>query len=305
MDRALSGALSRLGIDPVVEIEPEDTTYTVYVLQSVVVKLFPRSDRRAFVRELDGLSRGAELRLPVPRVVAQGSLKRGVRFLVTTRLRGMPLRSFAEITHRDAMDMAVFAARSLRALHDSRRVAEPLEKDMRVSKWCRLMRRRLPLLPLTGWLTRRMHRESARQELRHDSGFWPVNWMALFAWGDEPVYLHGDLNNENVLLDHRKDGSRFSMIDFGDSLFGHRLYDFVAVHLSLFACDKRLLALFLQVYGGEGLPPTAALFAHACFVYCLLSESPAFRTAVHFIPRLSECASLSEMATIVFDVSVP
>jgi aminoglycoside phosphotransferase (APT) family kinase protein len=305
MQKGLRRALARLGIDGTTVTRLDDTTVTVYVLGAVVVKVFPADALDAFVRELDGLARGAEAGLPVPRVLAQGRLKSDTRFLVSSRLPGRPLLSLPSIEHQTALDMAVFLGRAMRALHDSRRVVLPSESDRHAAEWCRLMGRRLAGLSSQQWLCRRMHCASARAELQSDSGFWPNNWMSLYAWGDRPVYLHGDLNNENILIDERYANSAFGVLDFSDSLFGHRLYDFVAIHMSVFACDKRLLALFLQVYGVQGLPATASAFAYACFVYCLLCDSPAFRAAAEVVPQLRDCASLSQMATLLFDVSQP
>ncbi len=305
MQKGLRRALARLGIATAAVTLLDDTTYIVYLLRDVVVKLFPAGAHDAFLRELDGLARGREVGLPVPRVLAQGRLKRDTHFLVTSRLPGCALRTLPSLEHRTALDMAVFLGLALRALHDSPRAVPPCESDRHAAQWCRLMARRLAALPSQRWLCRRMRCASARAELQSDSGFWPTNWMALFAWGDRPVYLHGDVNNENILIDDRPAKAAFGVLDFSDSLFGHRLYDFVAIHLSVFTCDKRLLALFLQVYGMRGLPPTSDAFAYACFVYCLLCDSPAFRTAVEFVPQLGDCATLSQMATLLFDVSAP
>ena len=307
MQKGLCRALTRLGIATEGAVLLEDTTFTVLLLRDVVVKLFPSDAGDAFCRELDGLARGAETGLPVPRVLAQGMLKRGTRYLVASRLAGRPLHSMAVLEHQMALDMAVFLGKAVRALHDSRRTVLPCESDLHAAQWCRLMATRLDALPSQRWLRRRMHCSSARAQLRSDSGFWPVNWMSLFAWSDRPVYLHGDINNENILIRSCSSNTKtaFGLLDFSDSLFGHRLYDFVAVHVSIFTCDKRLLSLFLQAYGMHALPPSAAAFAYACFVYCLLCDSPAFRTAVHFVPQLADCATLSDMAALLFDVSVP
>ena len=128
--------------------------------------------------------------------------------------------------------------------------------------------------------------------------------MALFHRGDRPCYLHGDLNNDNVLLRRGCWASPFSLLDFSDSLFGHRMYDFVAIHLSVFMCDKNLLNVFLHNYGFDRLPESSSVFAYICFVYTMLSDSPAFKSAVNCVPHLRKCKSLHEMATILFDVAV-
>ena len=80
-----------------------------------------------------------------------------------------------------------------------------------------------------------------------------------------PVYLHGDLSDEQVLgvmvdsndhvlnIDPRAtwpEGVTWkpvSLIDFGDMLVGDTAYELVAIHLALFRCDKQLLAEFVKV----------------------------------------------------------
>lgn len=80
-----------------------------------------------------------------------------------------------------------------------------------------------------------------------------------------PVYLHGDLSDEQVLgvlvdsnehvinVDPRgvwPEGVKWkpvSLIDFGDTLVGDTAYELVAIHLALFRCDKELLAEFVKV----------------------------------------------------------
>ena len=129
-----------------------------------------------------------------------------------------------------------------------------------------------------------------------------MNWTSLFRWGDWPRYLHGDLNNENVLYDKRN--GRFGLLDFGDSFYGHCVYDFVAVHLSVFACSKQLLSICLHNYGLDLLPESPKSFAYACMVYMLLSDSPAFKTASFCRPQVKDCDTLEEMAEILFDLTI-
>ncbi len=87
------------------------------------------------------------------------------------------------------------------------------------------------------------------------------------ARDQSPVYLHGDLSDEQVLgvlvdsnehvinIDPRgawPEGVKWkpvSLIDFGDTLVGDTAYELVAIHLALFRCDKQLLAEFVKVNG--------------------------------------------------------
>lgn len=133
----------------------------------------------------------------------------------------------------------------------------------------------------------------------------PENPLTLIAWGDAPAFLHGDLNDENVLLKPTAWGAWVAsgIIDFGDCVTGgHRLYDFIAVHLSVFGCDKDLLVVFLHAYGWKGLPD-AKSFAFVCMALALLSDSPALRTAAGYLPQLKECATLQDAAALIFDVT--
>ncbi len=273
------------------------TTFPVFLLgESLVVKLF--DDDRAWQSEQDGLRQcGANAATAdlVPRLLASGNFSRKRwKFVVVSMLKGRCVRVVKTLPGRSAIEMAATLGCALRAIHGSGHSSE----EDRFGEWCRLMNERRARVSSQPWLRKRIKKESALLQLEPDSSFWPTNWTSLFRWGDRPCFLHGDLNNENVLYD--KTSGKFGLLDFGDSFFGHRLYDFVAVHLSVFACEKALLSICLHNYGVDMLPDSPKTFAYACMVYTLLSDSPAFKTASFCRPKIKQCETLEEMAEILF-----
>ena len=277
---------------------------TVFVLDDIVLKLFHSSAESQYLAELSGLERCCVdpanlLGRSTPRVVATG--RRGRFFyVICSRLPGKGLLQRRQLRLTNMVSLAVYLGHALRELHNSRQAGDELD----AVKWGRELRgRQFNVAKLRH--VRKILRPSARRELKSDSAFWPTNLLALLG-NDSLCYLHGDLNNENVLALKTKSGEmQFGIIDFADSCCGHRLFDFVPIHLSVFCCDKALFVTFLHAYGFDHLPSDPSELARLLMIYCMLSASPALKTAVSYIPEIRNCDSMSQVTDLLFNVSKP
>ena len=142
-------------------------------------------------------------------------------------------------------------------------------------------------------------------------------------------FLHADLCDENVLLleksEYVKDNSiqkitfainQFNsinffptaIIDFGDSRIGDPIYDFVAIHLSVFRCDKYLFRIFLYYYNKTifdlNIPfnlPSVEEFSYIAMCYTLLNESPALKSAISYKEEVANAKDFKDMEKILWD----
>lgn len=128
-----------------------------------------------------------------------------------------------------------------------------------------------------------------------------------------PSYLHGDLNEDHLLILPENDSETelinkrwkpLSVIDFGDSMLGDRHYDFVAIYVSTFRCNKSLMRVFLESYNNGNSsthspvilwPQHPEKFAYICMCYTLLHKQDALRTVFHHVPSLKNDMSLKEI----------
>ncbi len=119
-----------------------------------------------------------------------------------------------------------------------------------------------------------------------------------------PHLLHCDLNEDHVLGDFV--GERWQLtgiIDFGDAMVGDRIYEFVALHIGLMHCDKRLLRVFLDSYGfDQGLRERFTLRAMS---YTLLHEFAVLRQVFAEFPTTQTIKSLEELAVVLWDPEQP
>ena len=95
--------------------------------------------------------------------------------------------------------------------------------------------------------------------------------------------------------------SRFMAHDEeNDARVGDRAYELVALHIGLFDCDKRRLALFLDRYGFDsGLRER---FVFRCMSMTLLHEFDVLSEVFGRFPAAAQAASLDELATLLWDL---
>jgi Ser/Thr protein kinase RdoA (MazF antagonist) len=125
-----------------------------------------------------------------------------------------------------------------------------------------------------------------------------------------PSLVHGDLNDDNVLgqLSVDRDLSTWhptSIIDFADAQLGDRLYDLVALHISVLRCDLGRLADFLRRYeamrGADAPAFDKAQFAYRMMCVTLLHPVDAMETVMWFVgSKVRAAKTLHEVATLLW-----
>ena len=116
---------------------------------------------------------------------------------------------------------------------------------------------------------------------------------AAFLQAGAAGFIHADLTQDHFL--GRIQAGRWetlAVIDFGDAMAGNLIYELVALHLDLFACDRRLLGAFLQAYN---LPPDPD-FVRKAMVTSLLHQFDVYSSLFVWKPELRQACSLDEMA---------
>jgi hygromycin-B 7''-O-kinase len=123
---------------------------------------------------------------------------------------------------------------------------------------------------------------------------------AAFLRADSDCFIHADLTQDHI-LGRYMDGHfiMLAIIDFGDAMQGNIYYELAALHLDLFACDKRLLTVFLQAYG---LPPGRD-FVRMAMVTSLLHQFDVYAPLFAWKPELMAASSLDELAEWIWNVN--
>jgi hypothetical protein len=99
------------------------------------------------------------------------------------------------------------------------------------------------------------------------------------------------------------------LVDFADALVGDRCYELIAIHISLFRCDKSLLETFVKAYAQNvGLPVEAVwgppqTFGYRLMCYTLLHTQDALRMVWEFRPDLRSCTTLTELQNKLWEIN--
>ncbi len=300
---------SRHGLGPCNEVRSGlPGTFPVFIVDGRrVVKLFGElfdgGARYRIERELYGLL-ASDREIPAPALVASGTLfDAGAGwpwpYIVAEAIPGESLSAVeARLSFQDKVAACRFLAPAVRRIHAL--TPEPPSH-----------------LPLTWDTFERFlaGRRAGCVENHRTWGFLPERLVAqlddyipplsdLVDRTVPPRVLHCDLNADHLLGYFEGDHWRPSgIIDFGDAMAGDRLYEFVALHLGLFRCDKHLLRTFLADYGfDEALRRD---FARRAMGMTLLHE---FDVLSAVSPAFSDAArvdSLAELAALLWDLERP
>jgi aminoglycoside phosphotransferase (APT) family kinase protein len=136
-----------------------------------------------------------------------------------------------------------------------------------------------------------------------------VDWYKDHHNLERPRLLHNDLNEEHLFLLDKKP---YAVIDFGDCRLGDPQYDWVAVFISAFRCNKRLLIKALyeyyQIDSFEILAEKVGgwkRFTYTMMSYSLLHEQDAMRSAYNRRPELREIKDMYILADQLWNLSIP
>ncbi|MGB3972359.1 MAG: aminoglycoside phosphotransferase family protein [Limnochordia bacterium] len=208
-------------------------THAVFKVGSCVVKILAPEEsgwntRSDYVTELFGLERANKLGIPVPKLLACGSVEDQYRFfyLVTEYVPGS---SLSRIGDRLSDFEKREYGRQLREITE--RMHTPCERFNEVDIIAR------------GLASERWHRFSASfQQERHE--------CLMQYQVTAPVYVHGDLTGDNVILS--PSGTLF-IIDFADAVLAPAEYELPSLMFELFKFDKAYFEGYFGEYGPSEL----------------------------------------------------
>jgi hygromycin-B 7''-O-kinase len=208
-----------------------------------VVKIYAPL-RNGYARERAALDFAAgKLGVKTPAILHAGELE-GWSYLVMTQLAGVPMReAWPSVGPRERIAIVRRLAAALKSLHahPAPRPPSPLDRDWhgfieRQARACVERQRACGANP--AWLDRLPSYVGER--------------LGLLPAEFEPVLLHGDVHPLNVLLAQERGRWEVSgLFDFGDSLCGHREYEFVAPGVLMLQGSRDMQREFLLAYGYE------------------------------------------------------
>lgn len=184
--------------------------------------------------------------LPVPRLVAAGTLDGGWRYLVLTVVRGRSLRAVAPTAA-----VARWLGATLADVH-----AVPVPPGLAVLRpgWDGYL----------AWIAdaraaavdRHRAYGTLAPHLLEELGEWLPEPAALCDRSGPAALLHGDLHADHVIVDG--DGRGAAVLDFSDAIVGDPRYELGPL-LDAFGCDRALLAAYLDGAGHPRPDPASTL----------------------------------------------
>jgi hygromycin-B 7''-O-kinase len=273
----------REGIQPQGRLRHLATAHrpTVIVPPDHVIKLYApwRNGMLALEREVSALrlmTRDADL--PVPRILAHGAIDDDWQYVVLSRLRGRALSDVREELAPDELARTVaWLGRFVRRLHGI-----PLSPDEREAGWSRFREEITWRHAKAAGIMTHRHGLPARLVAQVDEWLPPLD--TFLGTAEDVVLTHGDLIDAHVLgtvtEGHFAPGG---VLDFGEALLGHPLYDLGPAWWCILRGERDLLATFLSAAGlpGTDTPDFARLalawsIMHPCWD---LPELPAAEAA--------------------------
>jgi len=213
----------------------------VYACQGRILKLFAPLWPEEFPRERLGLEACAHLSVPVPRLEAVGQLENW-DYLIMQQLPGVSLGElWPQLKLPEQLKLLQQAGQIMRELHS----LPPPPSPWTSQPWPEFVQTRLQAFA-------QQQRELGLSEA----------WIAqLLEWLQqhasalplaESVLLHSDLTGDHFLVEQRQgDWQITGLIDFGDLMGGHWLYEFAAPLVFYTRGQPLLRHALLRAYGLE------------------------------------------------------
>lgn len=177
--------------------------------------------------EIAGLRHAARVGVPVPALLAEGSVqdRYAFKYLIQRYLSGEP---FATAGKRHSRADKVAFGQALRAL--TARLQVPMDG-----------------LPPRDLIAQALDNPRWRD--------WPASFLreqeaALRGLPpQDPVFVHGDINEDNLLIS----GDELTLIDFGDCCLAPAIYEEVVIAIELFRLDRDYLRGYFGDFDSEAL----------------------------------------------------
>ena len=232
----------RHGLDATqLEFAPPGTHVVFQVRPDRYIKLFAPPWRKDFVPEWLVLRRLSEqLDLPVPRLVAEGTVE-DWPYVIVTAVEGVPLcKVWHSMDLSDREHIAASCGGLMAALH-----AVPTKGLEAIAvDWPTFVESQIQ------GCTEHLIRSGLDEGWMRAVLEFLDNLPPLFEPGFRPVLLSADVTDEHILVSQR--GGRWELagfLDFGDAMLGHPHYEFVAPGCCVTRGSPRLQRAMLLAYG--------------------------------------------------------
>lgn len=214
-------------------------TAIVYACAGRILKLFAPIWPEEYQRERLGLEACASLTVTVPRLEAAGQIEKW-DYLIMEQLPGVSLGEiWPQLTQAEQIPLMQQAGQIMQAMH-----AVPLPQ----SPWT--------TLPWAEFVQTRLQAFAQQQRERGLSEAWIaqfLSWLQVHCQTlpvAEPVLLHSDLTHDHFLVEQHQGSWKITgLIDFGDLMSGHRLYEFAAPLICYTRGQPVLRQHLLSAYG--------------------------------------------------------
>ncbi len=227
---------------------------------------------------------------PVAKSIISGDLENQPRwhYIVLEYVTGVSIGEvYEDIPIKGRLELATWMGEWLSKMHRIR-----IKRDSLIP--------RLSLDRMNGWFRERWPDTKAKWP-EHLAGqireYLDKNITMIQADADH--FIHADLTCDHLLgqiVDLRWNTN--GLIDFGDAKIGNIFYELAALHLELFACDKRLLGAFLNAYGLNWEPA----FTTKLMTTALMHQFDVFEPLFALKPELSRTRSINDMADFLWNI---
>jgi hygromycin-B 7''-O-kinase len=227
---------------------------------------------------------------PVAKAIVSGDLMGQPRwhYIVFEYMPGVSIGEvYEDIPIKGKLELAIWMGKWLSKIHRIR-----VKNDSVLP--------RLSLDRMNGWFRERWSNTKAKwpEHMADQLGEY-LNENITMIQADADCFIHADLTCDHLLgqiVDLRWNTN--GLIDFGDAKIGNIFYELAALHLDLFACDKHLLAAFLNAYGLNWDPALPTKLMTTALMHQFDVIGPLFALK----PELSKFSSINEMAKFLWNI---
>ncbi len=232
---------NRHGLDESkLELAPPGT-HVVFKVSNKYIKLFSPFWFKDSLSEHIALSKLEEYdELPISHKIADGEIE-GWQYIIISAVDGIPLNKVREKLDISDLERIVSACGELMAMLHS---IDTEGLDEIAVNWHEFVKNQIQNCihsAIDSGLDDRWI-QSLYEFAENSSQFFEMNF--------KPVLLNADITNEHVLVKKIKGKWNLSgLIDFGDAMLGHRLYEFIAPGCSITHYSNKLRRAMLKAYG--------------------------------------------------------
>lgn len=201
-------------------------TNAVFRVNDYIVKIFVPNEIKPWLEndyliERDNALKAMKLNIRTPELINHGSISERYEwnYIIYPFIRGIEAKNCLKAYNRD--EKAEFVRNIIDLIYKMRKLQSRTSYNDFLTK----------VIGNYRW-------EITQPSLREER----INYIKKLKMGDF-VFSHGDLTGENILIDQNK---KIYIIDFGDSMFAPKFYDFPPIIFDLFYSDPFMTSIFLE-----------------------------------------------------------